>query len=181
MRPIRFALPFLISPAIFAASPKVEELYKVNCAGCHGAQLQGGSGSSLIDGVWKHGDTDEDIARVIVNGVPTMGMPTMEKALSPDQARALVVFIREREVRAAKEKTPAPKVDANKVFHTKYADFRMEVVADKLNNPWAVAPLDDGRLLVTEKAGRLFVIRADGVKSAPVVDLPDSIDTVRAD
>jgi glucose/arabinose dehydrogenase len=176
MRLIRSALPILISPAVFAATPKVEELYKTNCAGCHGAQMQGGSGSSLIDGVWKHGASDEDIARVIRMGVPTMGMPTMEKAISPDQARALVVFIRERETRAAKEKTPAPKADADKIFHTQYADFRMEVVAEKLNNPWAVAPLSDGRILLTEKAGRLFVIGADGKISAPVKGVPETIE-----
>lgn len=176
MLPFRAALPLILTLPAFAAAPKVEELYKANCAGCHGPELKGGSGSSLVDGVWRHGSTDEDLTRVITKGVPTMGMPAMEKALTPDQVRALVVFIRERENRAAKEKTPAPKADADKVFHTKLAAFRMEVVADKLKDPWAVAPLGDGRSLVTEKAGRLFVIGADGVKSAPVTGLPETIE-----
>lgn len=33
--------------------------------------------------------------------------------------------------------------------------------------------LPDGRLLVTEKEGRLFVVTQDGSKSSPVAGVPD--------
>jgi aldose sugar dehydrogenase len=41
------------------------------------------------------------------------------------------------------------------------------------DEPWAMTFLPDGRLLVTEKAGRLLVVTRDGQKSAPVSGLPD--------
>ena len=39
--------------------------------------------------------------------------------------------------------------------------------------PWAMTFLPDGRLLVTEKPGRLLVVTQDGQKSEPVSGLPD--------
>ncbi len=45
-------------------------------------------------------------------------------------------------------------------------------VADGLSHPWAVTPLPDGRVLVTERAGRLRVISQAGVVSEPVAGLP---------
>ena len=39
--------------------------------------------------------------------------------------------------------------------------------------PWAMTFLPDGRLLVTEKPGRLLVVTQEGQKSAPVSGLPD--------
>lgn len=42
----------------------------------------------------------------------------------------------------------------------------------RFDEPWAMTFLPDGRLLVTEKAGRLFVVTQDGDKSAPVAGVP---------
>ena len=39
--------------------------------------------------------------------------------------------------------------------------------------PWAMTFLPDGRLLVTEKAGRLLVVTQDGQQSAPVSGVPE--------
>ena len=45
------------------------------------------------------------------------------------------------------------------------ASYRVETVAAGLNRPWSVAFLPDGRMLVTEMAGRLLAIAADGSSS----------------
>jgi glucose/arabinose dehydrogenase len=41
------------------------------------------------------------------------------------------------------------------------------------DQPWAMSFLPDGRLLVTEKEGRLYVVTQDGARSAPVPGVPD--------
>ena len=47
-----------------------------------------------------------------------------------------------------------------------------EVVAKGLQNAWAVAFIGDGRMLVTERPGRLRRVTPDGRVSAPVAGVP---------
>ena len=46
------------------------------------------------------------------------------------------------------------------------------VVARRLEKPWAVEPLPEGDLLVTEKNGRLRIVSAAGQVSPPIAGLP---------
>jgi glucose/arabinose dehydrogenase len=50
--------------------------------------------------------------------------------------------------------------------------FEVVTVAEGLQNPWGLAFLPDGRLLVTEKPGRLRIVGKDGTLSEPVAGLP---------
>ena len=50
--------------------------------------------------------------------------------------------------------------------------FITEVVAD-FDRPWSLAPLPDGRLLVTETPGRLLVVTPEGGRSLPVTGVPN--------
>ena len=84
------ALGFLCAPLAAqqetaAPEPSAAELYAMYCAQCHGANLQGGSAPSLVDGVWLYGDRDSYIARNIKHGITHMGMPAYEKRLTNDQ------------------------------------------------------------------------------------------------
>ena len=49
--------------------------------------------------------------------------------------------------------------------------FESAAVAS-FNEPWAMAFLPDGSILVTEKSGRLIVVEQDGKKSAPIQGVP---------
>ncbi len=49
---------------------------------------------------------------------------------------------------------------------------RAEVVASGLVNPWALEFLPDGRMLVTERPGRLRIVGKDGALSPPVTGVP---------
>ncbi len=49
---------------------------------------------------------------------------------------------------------------------------RAETFASGLEHPWALAFLPDGRLLVTERPGRLRIVSTDGTVSAPVAGVP---------
>jgi glucose/arabinose dehydrogenase len=50
--------------------------------------------------------------------------------------------------------------------------FDVVTVAEGFQNPWAVVFLPGGKMLVTEKPGRLRVVSADGRLSEPVAGLP---------
>lgn len=50
--------------------------------------------------------------------------------------------------------------------------FEIEVIAD-MEEPWALAFLPDGRMLVTEKAGKLLVVNQDGETEMEVSNVPD--------
>ncbi len=73
--------------------------------------------------------------------------------------RAILGAVAALSLAACASATPAP-------------PFYVEVNAE-LDEPWALAFLPDGRLLVTEKRGRLLVVTREGAKSAPVSGVPD--------
>ena len=51
-------------------------------------------------------------------------------------------------------------------------DLKPVTVARGLEHPWALAFLPDGRMLVTERAGRLRIVDGSGRVSAPLAGLP---------
>lgn len=54
-----------------------------------------------------------------------------------------------------------------------FAQPRHETVVEGLEFPWSLAFLPDGRMLVTEKPGRLRVIDETGLRAEPVSGVPD--------
>ncbi|MFY0989670.1 PQQ-dependent sugar dehydrogenase [Halomonas sp. C05BenzN] len=53
-------------------------------------------------------------------------------------------------------------------------DYRIETLAEGLDHPWSLAFLPGGGMLVTERAGRLRLIGADGrLREAPVAGVPE--------
>lgn len=66
----------------------------------------------------------------------------------------------------------SPAIAAPQIFKTDHYILKVVTVADALEYPWSLAWLPDGRMLVTEKPGRLRIVSKDGTLSAPVKGLP---------
>jgi glucose/arabinose dehydrogenase len=52
-------------------------------------------------------------------------------------------------------------------------EIAVERIARGLNEPWAIAFMPDGRMLVTERVGRLRIVTRAGTVSEPITGLPD--------
>lgn len=58
------------------------------------------------------------------------------------------------------------------VFKSSAGDIKVETIASGLSNPWALAFLPDGRMLVTERPGRMRIVTRDGKLSPPISGVP---------
>ena len=72
----------------------------------------------------------------------------------------------------AKGQTPAFPNQTRAPYEPTHVALKVTTVADGLAHPWGLAFLPDGRMLVTEKVGRLRIVAADGIVSPPVAGIP---------
>jgi glucose/arabinose dehydrogenase len=154
---------------------EIGKLYGELCSACHGPKLEGAQFGSLVDDKWQFGSADADLARMIQKGNPG-GMPPFEAVLSPQEVRAMVIYIREQGARAAREKTTFNKPTANVVVKSEKATFRLETVAEGVTTPWGLDFLPDGRILVTEKKGTLRIVDKGQLAPDAVTGTPTVLD-----
>jgi putative heme-binding domain-containing protein len=69
-----------------------QRLYGPQCQVCHGANGDGVPGIDLKLGRFRRASSDDDLARVITQGVPGTGMPAF--LLRPEELVSIVAFIR---------------------------------------------------------------------------------------
>lgn len=61
----------------------------------------------------------------------------------------------------------------DRIVETPSGPVRVHMVADGLVHPWGLAFLPDGRMLVTERPGRLRIVGTDGTVSPPLDGVPE--------
>jgi glucose/arabinose dehydrogenase len=141
-------------------------LYTERCAACHGTDSAAGRAPNLFDDQWVRAKDDEGIARVIADGVPQTEMIPFKEQLTDQQIWQLVAYLKTAGANAKPRPTFVADGDGQEIKSEKQT-FTIEVVGRDIETPWGLAFLPDGRLLVTERAGKLKILPTD--KSGTVV------------
>jgi putative heme-binding domain-containing protein len=101
------AVAFIVSVVFVSAQPALSQdhqfysaadieagarIYRAQCAQCHGPNGDLVGGIDLRKGVFRRSTSNEDLAKVIANGIPGTGMPPV--ALQPADITAIIAFVR---------------------------------------------------------------------------------------
>lgn len=72
-----------------------EKVYRDHCMACHGANMEGGIGQSLVNDEWVWGNTPMSIYEVVANGSPNRmaGMQAWMNDLGPKRVSQVVAYI----------------------------------------------------------------------------------------
>ena len=145
-----------------------------HCASCHGPRARGGEGPDLTGHIYMHGADDQSVSNSIRDGQPG-GMPSFRATLSDADIGNMVAFLAERRrdptnpplVRPYAFAPTLPKGAVKSDVET----FRVEAVA-KLETPYGLAFLPDGRILITELSGSLRVVEKGRLSPTPIAGAP---------
>ncbi|HLP50268.1 MAG TPA: cbb3-type cytochrome c oxidase N-terminal domain-containing protein [Chitinophagales bacterium] len=69
------------------------DIYKNNCAACHGNAGEGNVGPNLTDEYWLHGGSVSEVFKSVKYGWPAKGMKSWQSDLSPVQMKNVVSYI----------------------------------------------------------------------------------------
>jgi glucose/arabinose dehydrogenase/mono/diheme cytochrome c family protein len=148
-----------------------QTLYNEHCSGCHGNDAAGGRAASLFDEVFLKSRTDDQLVAAIRDGIPNTEMEPFGKALTPEQIWSLVNYVKTFTAGLR----PRPEFVENPngtVLKTEKQVVRVETVVEGVDTPFAIEFLPDGRMLITERPGRLRIF-ANGKLSEPVKGTPE--------
>ncbi|QDU87998.1 Soluble aldose sugar dehydrogenase YliI precursor [Pirellulimonas nuda] len=164
-----FLILLLLPQPLLAADDPSAAIYAEKCASCHGANLSGGNAQSMVDGEWQFGSRDSDLTRNIKFGISAVGMPNYGPTLSDAEIRGLVKFIRAAQKKAGVERPPLPTQLYTRDYDVKVATW----IGQGLEVPWALTFADADTAFITERPGRLRVVRGGVLDPEPVSGTPN--------
>ena len=154
-------------------------LYRKNCGGCHGDNLEGATLGPPLLGELRGGDSVAQLEASIRDGAPAAGMPAWGETMKPARIHSLALYIAEQRQGTTildKKSGIALRLPTEPVTSHE-AVFRLETVADGLDPmPFGMAPLPNGGFIVTERMRGLRVVSSDGTLSDLVQGTPPVYD-----
>ena len=133
------------------------------CAVCHGNALQGGElGPPLIGVELRNGDSTPALIRSIGSGYPERGMPSFGQTLPPELVKGLALYVSEQRQGFGRTSQSWESLIPDGPQQARDHAFRVEVVAELGSRPYSIAPLPDGRIVVSEIVRGLSVIDTQG-------------------
>ena len=154
--------------------------FNENCGSCHGENLRGTSlGVPLVGVALRNGESVPEIAASIAKGSVDKGMPAWSETMSESQIWNLALYVAEQRqgTTILDKRADIPLAIPAGVVASERHGFRIEPVAAGLDPmPFAIAPLPDGRILLSERMRGLSLIGTDGKKSAPIKGTPPVYD-----
>ncbi|MEL6974353.1 MAG: PQQ-dependent sugar dehydrogenase [Bacteroidota bacterium] len=144
--------------------------YRNHCGGCHGQNM-----SSFVEREWTYGNSSDEVIQSIANGYPNTGMPAYGATFSEEEIAELTNYILTeidgKTLAMLEEENP----DLSGLISSDDLTFRLETLTDEIPGvPWGLEQLPNGEILVTERGGRLFLVRNSG-QLVEVGNLPDIV------
>jgi len=175
-------LVLLVTGLLFVVISGIDDpfmpLYADNCSECHGQNFEGTvQGPALVGPDLIHGDSVVEISASIASGFPAAGMPGWSAIFNEAQVQSLAILIAEKRVdrNFTDFKTDKELVIPAGLIESELVSFRVETVASGIDPfPFSIAPLPDGRILLTEKSRGLRIISIDGQLSEPIEGTPET-------
>ena len=165
---LTLAVSLIVTFIVFNSNAQdAPALYQQHCAQCHGSDLNGGNATSLVDEIWQFGAEDGYVFRNIKFGIAHLGMPSYEKSMTDQEIRAVMKYIRDETKKGGAERPPIVKE-----METLAYDVNVEVFAEGLEIPWAIDFIDASTALITERPGRLRMVKNGKLLDEPVKNTP---------
>lgn len=137
--------------------------YVDHCADCHGQALEGTDrGPALLDGPLANGDTTPDLIASIEDGHEGIDSPDWKDTLSGPMIKSLALYVSEQRQRIPTIVESHELVLPEGIVRSEYHNFQVERVTRFDSPPYAMAPLPDGRILISEKVRGLSVVDEEG-------------------
>ncbi len=147
------------------------EIFNTTCSGCHGQTLvPGARAKSLFTHDYLDSHSDAQIVASVSEGAG-IANHNFQNLFSPDEIAQMPSYLRIVSGLLNRNLGPTPDI-TGKLFRTEKAAFKVEVLARGFNQPWGMAFLPDGRILFTERPGRMRLLSQDGKVSDPVKGTP---------
>jgi glucose/arabinose dehydrogenase len=147
--------------------------YAEHCTDCHGKELEGsGDGPALSGRPLTHGDDTAALITSISQQHGNLPEADWQNELSPAMIKALALYISEQRQRI-------PTIIESQVSHipegvvrSQHHDFSVELITELQSGPYAIAPLPDGSILVSEKVRGLSRVSPDGTQGPLLAGTP---------